>query len=276
MAGSQNIFYALLLFMLLFMVGCAEPTSDVSDNPAITFYLGKEVISSYDLTQMQGEIAEYGIQIHDIFYHREQEYRAFQLCDLLQLGFGDQVTEDGSVFFTALDGYEASAKKSRLCEGDAYLAFAMVGVDDWEILPEHNAKPGPFYLVWSDATKTPKHGYPWPWQISAIRWARFATAYSGLVPNGLSADSPAHFGFEFFRARCIGCHAIFGEGGDVGPDLGGILGYRSEEIVRAFTKMPSQFRLSKMPDLKNISEANLDQLIAYFKYLDAVKKGGFD
>ena len=43
-----------------------------------------------------------------------------------------------------------------------------------------------------------------------------------------------------------------------------ILSYRSIDLVKAFIRQPSVYRHTRMPDHTDLSEQDLDALIAYF------------
>ena len=80
-------------------------------------------------------------------------------------------------------------------------------------------------------------------------------------------DSPAWTGFAVFRAECVACHAINGEGGTIGPELNlplSIVEYRPAAQLKRFIRDPAQFRYSSMPANPHLTPAQLDGLIAYF------------
>ena len=58
------------------------------------------------------------------------------------------------------------------------------------------------------------------------------------------------------------------EGGTVGPDLNvpqSIVEYRPVEQVKAYIRNPATFRYGKMPAHEDLSGADLDALVAYFR-----------
>ena len=265
---------ALCAFFAAFFLAAAgtDNTPAAGDaEAALVFRVAGGITATLDLATMKKWISERSIRLFDIHYAVEKSYRVFSVCDVLQSGFGEKLTIGGDreAFFIASDGYKVSADLRKLCtEGDGYLAFADSRHPQWETLPRYNVKPGPFYLVWLKQGKTPDAGYPWPWQIAEIHLASVEQQYGAITPRDVETGSAVFSGYELFRGQCLGCHAIRGVGGAVGPDLGGILAYRDETIMRAFITAPSRFRPSKMPDFPNLTDADLSALIAYFRYLD--------
>ena len=90
-----------------------------------------------------------------------------------------------------------------------------------------------------------------------------------MVPNVADKNSTVYKGFEIFKARCVRCHSINGEGGKIGPNLNApknILEYRTTYMVKEFIKNPSKYRFTQMPDHNDLSDEELDSLIDYFNY----------
>jgi cytochrome c1 len=58
------------------------------------------------------------------------------------------------------------------------------------------------------------------------------------------------------------------EGGRVGPELNvpqSIIEYRPEAQIRAYIKNPQSFRYGNMPAHPSMTDAELDDLVAYFR-----------
>lgn len=128
-------------------------------------------------------------------------------------------------------------------------------------------------MVWTGPEQGPKNGFPWPWQLNAIRLINFEKEYRDVIPVDQADDSAVGKGYNIFRKRCIACHAINRQGGSIGPDLGApqrITEYRSDDELKQFIRSPSSFRYSRMPDFADLSDQNLDQLILYFRAVGAV------
>ena len=65
------------------------------------------------------------------------------------------------------------------------------------------------------------------------------------------------------------------QGGKVGPDLNApksIVAYRSEYMIKEFIKHPSEYRYTQMPDHPDLTEQDLNNLIAYFRYMNGLRK----
>jgi mono/diheme cytochrome c family protein len=89
-----------------------------------------------------------------------------------------------------------------------------------------------------------------------------------MLPKGEPSDGEAMRGYHIFRERCVRCHAINREGGNVGPELNvpqSIVAYRPEPQIRAYIRNPLTFRYGAMPANPDLSERDLDALIAYFR-----------
>jgi mono/diheme cytochrome c family protein len=132
------------------------------------------------------------------------------------------------------------------------------------------ADPAPFYLLWTNPEQTTANGYPWPWQLSTIAILHFRDQYPKVYPTGSDETSAAYRGFLIFKGRCFRCHSMNQQGGKVGPDLNApksIVTYRSQDMVREFIRNPSKYRYTHMPDHRDLDDAALDDLLAYFWFM---------
>lgn len=259
---------------LVLLSACAET---IVESASINFYLGSKLLASHSVQQMQLDLDAHTIEIDDVEYKKRKRYQAFLFDDVLQHIFGDSYAPEdwNSISFVALDGYNAVIDRQFFGEGDAYLVFKDHDFPDWEAIPNHGDETAaPFYLIWTKEEKIPQNGYSWPWSISDIALINLANEYAETTPDS-SAVSPDIFsGYTLYMRRCNSCHSLGGQGGLIGPDLNApmnILDYRSEEMVRAFITESSKFRRGRMPDFKDLSEEQVDQLIAYLTYLKEEK-----
>jgi mono/diheme cytochrome c family protein len=214
------------------------------------------------------------VAVDDPYYGSRKRFRAWPLRCVLEQGFGALGPEfaEQEVLMRALDGYTRATQGAVLVEAGGYLAFADADRSDggFDPIEFRRDDPGPFYLVWQGAGESDTARYPWPYQLSEIEVVRIDERFPHLVPTGAAPGSPAQRGFALFRERCIQCHAINGDGGRVGPELNvpqSIVDYRPEAQLRAFIRDPEQFRYTQMTGNPDLSEADLDALIAYLRHM---------
>lgn len=209
----------------------------------------------------------------DPYYNRAKTFRALPLAAMLVAGFGAPAAELEKLDFVlrARDGYTVPIPGAKLFEKGGYLAVADMDVPGWQPIGPQGVSPAPFYLVWREPSQRSLDTHPRPWQLATIEIAPFDVTFPHTVPTGLSASAPAMAGFRRFRASCISCHAMNREGGRVGPELNvpqSIVEYRPRPQIRAYIKNPLTFRYGNMPPHPGLTEADLDELLAYF---DAMK-----
>lgn len=259
----------LLAFLLALPLRAGEAPPSV-----LTFVSGdKEVLrlSPSDLAQRP---AARTIEVEDPFYKTRKRYKAVPLKDLLTAAYGGSwgVNVLGEAFFDALDGYRSHARVSVLLNDGGMIAFADADAPDWRPMPK-GVVPGPFYLVWTGPEQTPAKGFPWPWQVTAVKMTVLEDEYPKALPRGAGPDSAAVRGWNTFRASCISCHSMSGAGGTVGPDLNeprGITRYQRKSFLKPFIRKASSFRRTKMPDFDDLSKDELDDLMAYFDHMTAL------
>lgn len=222
------------------------------------------------------------ITVDDPYYGRRKQFRACPLAAVVALGFGQPAAAlaSESVIFRARDGYAKPAPGAVLGEPGGWVAFADAerardGDPGWEPIDRRQVDPGPLYLVWSGAGQRDPTAYPWPYQLASIELAAVETLYPHLAPEGLPADAPAQAGYAIFRRHCVACHALNGEGGTIGPELNvpqSIVEYRPVEQIKAYVRNPQRFRYTSMPPNPQLSDADLDALIAYFELMRTRKR----
>jgi mono/diheme cytochrome c family protein len=256
---------SLFLFTLL-----ATPV--LAADPAVSFFAGGRAVLSLTAADLRARQDARTVEITDPYYGRRKRYRAVPIKNLLTTAYGPAWHEDGvsEVFFEALDGYRSHAPGPTLAEDGGMLAFEDADAAGWEEMPKEKTKPGPFYLVWTGAEQGPEKGYPWPWQILSVKSAIVEEEYPKAVPRNVPSGSRATAGWALFRARCISCHAISGQGGSVGPDLNeprGVTRYHDTTELKAYIRMASSFRHTKMPDFAELTPRDLDDLIAYLDFM---------
>ncbi|MGR8936098.1 MAG: c-type cytochrome [Gammaproteobacteria bacterium] len=239
--------------------------------PDLRFEISGKEIKKLTLPVLKEQLESHDLSMKDPEYGKTKHYRAFALHDLLLLGYGElwRTQDYSEIAFRAIDGYEAVADLAKMQETGGYLVYQDLDVPGWEPVGREQAIPAPFYLVWTGARQTTQYAYPWPWQLASLNLIHFADQYPAVYPQGAAKDSPAYRGFLTFKARCVRCHAMQQQGGKIGPDLDApqnILDYRDAASVKAYIRQPSKFRYTKMPDHTDLSDRDLDDLIAYFRF----------
>ena len=84
--------------------------------------------------------------------------------------------------------------------------------------------------------------------------------------ENLSAEVAA--GKHIWETRnCIGCHSLLGEGAYFAPELGNVYTRRGPEFIKAWIQsMPTEAPGRRQMPNFNLSDEELDQLVAFFKY----------
>ncbi|MBU6955484.1 cytochrome c [Hahella sp. HN01] len=196
------------------------------------------------------------------------------------------LTDASVLIFTCLDGYSGVLEKKYLLndDPDAARAYLAIEPDDkkWPPLPKgantSKQSAGPFYLVWSNPEKSAIPPEFWPYQLSSLDVEDdFARIFPALLPSGhLAANDPARKGFQVYKARCMHCHQINGQGAaKLGPDLNQPMNpteYFNETALKQFIKDPTSVR--KWSDMKMVwvkdniwEDEEIDDLIAYLKHM---------
>lgn len=223
------------------------------------------------LEVMKDELSSKRLEFYSPFSKKVKRYEGFALRDVLDLAYGEAWTkpEWSDAAFVALDGYQAVGPLDKLNEDGAFLAFRDLDREKgWEPVGARGADPGPFFLVWTREGQDTEHGYPWPWQVAALDLVRFATRYPEVLPAGAKDGSPAARGFALFKARCFRCHSVNQQGGKIGPELNvpkSVTEYRSKRMVQEFIARPSDYRVTYMPDHRDLSQRELDDLYEYLR-----------
>jgi mono/diheme cytochrome c family protein len=255
------------------MAACSR--SGASETEAIEIKRDGKSIATLPLAAMKRAALTVEVSVYDPYYKRPKRFRAVPLTPILTEVFHAPAEALAKEHFLlrAKDGYSVPIAGERLFEPGAHLAFEDMDVAAWEPIGPQRANPGPFYLVWSGENQTDLEQYPRPWQLATIEIAKFETVFPHTAP-GEGAKAREQKGYYAFRETCIRCHAMNREGGRVGPELNvpqSIVEYRPDAQIRAYIKNPLSFRYGNMPAHPQLTEEDLDGLIAYFHAMKARK-----
>jgi len=264
--------YTVILFLLLASVSDAK-----DEDPSLQFLVSGKLINEISLSDMKSALKRHKIEFFDPLYGKQKRYEGFSLGDVLRLGFGDKWGNPGytDIAFAALDGYHAVSDISKAKEAGGYIVFRDRDEERWEPIGKRNANPAPFYLVWTGKEQTSENEYPWPWQLASVNLMSFRDAYPMVYPEGADKGSNAYEGYLIFKGRCVRCHSMNRQGGNIGPDLNAprsIVTYRSPQMIKEFIKNPSKYRYTFMPDHPDFSEEDLDNILSYLTYMNEIKR----
>jgi mono/diheme cytochrome c family protein len=264
---------AILLFALGFLAFNALASDP--DKTALTLQSGSEKLV-FTLKELKNKLHSQTITVNDPVYKTSKKYDAFLLADVFKLGkFG----EGDEVVFESADGYAPSFPLASITKNAAtpYLAYQEHKRKDgkpWQTFEQGKAvmTPAPYYVVWTglDGEKALEE-HPWPYQLVRVELVNFKETYKKIYPADAKSDSAVMKGFMTFKSECIRCHSVNLIGGDVGPELNtpkNVIEYLNKETLRAFIKDPGTFRAKdKMPAFPKFTERDLDEILAYFRYL---------
>ena len=272
------------------LAACALPTPDTATSSTTGAVLqlqvdGKATTLTRAMLLQSPALATIVIP-DDVSYHHQQTYQAVPLKSLVA-----GLPDDGSLQFTALDGFVATIPNHLFqTNGDAaQKAEAWLAIENpahpWEALKPGQPSAGPFYLVWLSPEKSHISGEQWPYQIAKITTATPLEArYPQLVPHADHANQAAALrGLQVFTKNCATCHRL-NQGGDaaIGPDLNLPMNpteYFQEAALRKLIRQPASVRTwqqSMMPGFKEeiISDAELNDLLIYLKQMASERPKG--
>lgn len=220
----------------------------------------EDITKEFPLREIESEDPNYGVR---------KNFFAIPFAPFLRKHFAP--LKGSRLLLHASDGYSVEVDAALLLSADAFLALGDRAPGEFAPIGERRVNAGPSYLVWKGSKYTDEKRYPRPWNLTVIEKLDTADRYEHTRPEGgFGTDELAKRGYELFSDSCIRCHAINREGGRLGPDLNvpqNILAYRPEEQVRAYIRDPKIFRYSSMPAHPEMSESDLDALVAYLRLM---------
>jgi mono/diheme cytochrome c family protein len=249
------------------LAASCKKTVTTDDGATLTFVRDGKIVKTLTRAELVSSITPETVEGFDPYYGKNKRFRALRLSRVLEKGFGDKTFDKDEFVLRARDGYAVPMRGALVTEDGAFVAIEDLDVPGWEPIGPQHVSPAPFYLVWSKPEQTKLDSHPRPWELDKIEIARFDSIYPHTSP-GAAPGTLAAKGYGIFRDQCIECHAINREGGHVGPDLNvpqNVTEYRPEDQIRAYIKNPATFRYGSMPAHPDMSDADLDALIAYLR-----------
>jgi mono/diheme cytochrome c family protein len=236
---------------------------------------GNEV-KRVDVGALRATCGEQTVTVTDPNYDgATKRYRACPLVDVLRAGFGAAPAPAADVVFHATDGYAKPTSGSVVATAGGWVAFADADLPSgFAPVSPRQVDPGPFYVVWSEPGQDDDHVWPWPYAVESVDITDVTKRWPHIVPQDVEVGSAAWRGFQVFRRECVACHAINREGGTVGPDLNvpqSVVEYRPVEQLKAYIRSPQTFRYGNMPSHENLTDADMEGLIAYFNVMRTQK-----
>jgi cytochrome c2 len=237
---------------------------------------GKDV-ATRTLSELEALSPAVDVKVYQPHEEKEIEFKAMPLAPLLDKVYGDKWRKAELVMFVCADGYRNPVEVSRITAHAAWLAVAR-NDGDFELTEKHpqqkQVELGPLFLIWDtlhDADSKARGLEGWPYQVVGLDLIDFADRYPGLVPSK-KASASAKRGFEVFKKYCVTCHALGGEGGSVGPELGkpvSVTTYYKEPWLKRWIRNPSDLRArTAMPAVipAGADQAKrIDDVVAYLK-----------
>lgn len=221
--------------------------------------------------------ADQDLRVFEPYEEREVTFRAAPARTILDAHLPGWRDAD-EVVFECADGYRAAVPVARLLGHAPYLATARDGAEFTIDKPVGGAVVetalAPAYLVWEnlgDEVVRSEGDWGWPYQIVGVSVADARERYARMTPPRDAGESVER-GFTAFRRWCARCHAINGQGGEVGPELNvpaSVTEYIEPTWLRRWIGEPQSVRRgTPMPGLPSgvpERERTIEDLVAYLE-----------
>ena len=247
------------------LAACASP-EELPQGVSLTLLREGETVKKLSLEEMLQLAPKVDVDVDDPQYGRRKHYKAVALRPILNAAFGDPDKLGGQQFVIyATDGYAVPVTGETLATDGAYLAFRDREVPNWEPIGPQKVSPAPLYMVWRGADQRDPNTFPWPWAMSRIDAVTLERLYAKTSPGPSPSDAVKR-GHELVLHKCIKCHPVNGDGGHLGPELNipkNVTEYWSGELIKAYIKDPASLRYGNMPPNPDLSDRDLDDVLAY-------------
>lgn len=228
----------------------------------------------FTLDELRARLEVHGVTVDDPVAKARKQYEGFLLQDLLKLLAPEGGQKDFVFQLKARDHYESEVTLDDAIAHRGVLAFRNRGAPSLAniVVGDRTIELGPFYLVWPGNSSH----LPWPYQVTVIELTDApARSSARLRPRAAKPDSVEMKGFELFLRHCRGCHSINARGGGLGPELNApmnVTEYWDEAVLKTFIRNPLDVRYTtKMPSFPQLSDAEVNQLVAYLKTMRTQK-----
>ena len=245
-----------------------------SPSAVLTFKDRSQPARSISLEALEKACPELEVEVDDPYYGRRMRYRALSFRCVLDQGFAarggaaslapGEPSLEGAGWVHAAGGGRGRRRSERPSR------LRRIGTRRAPLPPDRPA-PGRSRALLSRLDRSRSTAIPMNTRgpISSRRSrSRPSKPHSRTPRPGASRSSDAGWrGYALFQESCSACHAINGEGGTVGPELNvprSIVEYRPLAQIRAYIRNPEATRYTSMPAHPQLSDADLDALIAYF------------
>jgi mono/diheme cytochrome c family protein/rhodanese-related sulfurtransferase len=227
--------------------------------------------SNLDLLRHPGVLRGPTVQVtvDDPVYHGKKRYEAVPLHRVVARapGFDSVRSSDAEIIFHCRDGYRPAMPLQVLLKSKGFIALRDLDAGKRKWITFDSAAgpsiPAPYYVVWQDVPRDDLV-HPWPYQVERIEIVPPEEAFGKARPG---SDPVARQGFTLFRQHCMKCHSINLTGGAMGSELNvprSVVEYWNAHDLRAFLRDPGSVRArSRMPALSNLSDSDLDTILAY-------------
>ena len=273
--------------LLALLSTCLLAASADAEPVRLRFALHSEPVAVRDLDALRAAASPRTVRVFDPYEAREVAFEALPLDAVLDAIYSPSWRDNEELLLSCSDGYQPTVPVRRVLAHTAWLAFDRSDEPGFSIRKlesgsRRRIELTPFYLIWENL-ESPKlrveGDYGWPYQLVAIDLIRSREKFPNMLPPA-NASSQARSGFASFRIHCSRCHAINGDGGQVGPELNGPsrpVQYRDPSWLERWIDDPSQMLpTARMPRLNPAlpgRRQTIADIVVYLRTMSQAKTG---